>query len=165
MGSSCGFQIQAGRSGTGATVGYTPMVHECLLESYRRQDLCWSTERDRGRMGCTHATRRDTIGLGWALASRTSAQACAHLADAPREWACKLRSCYAQQPTFSMVRICATKSSGSFDNVRLWDIEATESAGVPFKIVAGHHGGTISKMGMYSCINHSGGSLFSISAD
>ncbi|WFD27950.1 Transcription factor spt8 [Malassezia nana] len=42
-------------------------------------------------------------------------------------------------------------TDGSFDNVRLWDIDASESAGVPFKIVAGHHGGTISKMVVDPC--------------
>ncbi|KAK0526163.1 Transcription factor spt8 [Tilletia horrida] len=36
---------------------------------------------------------------------------------------------------------------GSFDNVRLWDTEAT-GAGMPFRIVAGHHGGFVSQMGV-----------------
>lgn len=61
--------------------------------------------------------------------------------------------------------VSAAETSGSFDNVRLWDTQASESAGVPFKIVAGHHGGTISKMGMYSRIDHSGRSLYSVSLD
>ena len=34
----------------------------------------------------------------------------------------------------------------SFDNVRLWDTHADPRTDVPFKIVAGHHGGTISQM-------------------
>ena len=38
---------------------------------------------------------------------------------------------------------------GSFDNVRLWDLEATGQ--VPFKIVAGHHGGMISHILMDPC--------------
>lgn len=54
---------------------------------------------------------------------------------------------------------------GSFDNVRLWDIQASDTAGVPFKIVAGHHGGTISNMGMYLLPHRSGRSLYSVSAN
>ncbi|CAD6892559.1 unnamed protein product [Tilletia controversa] len=36
---------------------------------------------------------------------------------------------------------------GSFDNVRLWDTEATVAT-TPFRIVAGHHGGFVSQMGI-----------------
>lgn len=39
-------------------------------------------------------------------------------------------------------------ASGSFDNVRLWDTQSTSATDVPFKIVAGHHGGTVSEMRM-----------------
>lgn len=33
---------------------------------------------------------------------------------------------------------------GSFDNIRLWDTHTDAGADTPFKIVAGHHGGTLS---------------------
>jgi len=36
---------------------------------------------------------------------------------------------------------------GSYDNVRLWDTEATGPS-MPFRIVAGHHGGFVSQMGV-----------------
>ncbi|WFC99921.1 Transcription factor spt8 [Malassezia yamatoensis] len=34
----------------------------------------------------------------------------------------------------------------SYDNVRLWETQPRNSSDIPFKIVAGHHGGTISEM-------------------
>ncbi|WFD43699.1 Transcription factor spt8 [Malassezia psittaci] len=34
----------------------------------------------------------------------------------------------------------------SYDNVRLWDTQPKNPSDIPFKIVAGHHGGTISEM-------------------
>ncbi|WFD31245.1 Transcription factor spt8 [Malassezia sp. CBS 17886] len=40
---------------------------------------------------------------------------------------------------------------GSFDNVRLWDTQAPSDAHVPFKIVAGHHGGMISHLLLDKC--------------
>lgn len=35
---------------------------------------------------------------------------------------------------------------GSFDNLRLWNLEPSPNAVVPFQIIPGHHGGTISDM-------------------
>ncbi|CAG8539092.1 3966_t:CDS:10 [Ambispora gerdemannii] len=51
-------------------------------------------------------------------------------------------SCVASMPNGKQL-ICA-----SFDNIRLWNLEESENnrSSVPFLIVAGHHGGTISQI-------------------
>jgi len=62
------------------------------------------------------------------------------------------------------VKMTSQLCSASIDNIRLWNAaEAGESdgnvkgrGGVQFKIIAGHHGGYVSQMGMWTQANQRG---------
>lgn len=41
---------------------------------------------------------------------------------------------------------CYARHSASYDNIRIWNVDVPLER-IPFRIVAGHHGGTVSQMG------------------
>ncbi|KAE8266050.1 hypothetical protein A4X09_0g6295 [Tilletia walkeri] len=104
---------------------------------------CWSAFGDRIYVG-----RRNETVDEWDLRMVGSKGDADNSKHNPRF----VRSLKLPMGSGSVSALCAMPNGrhivcGSFDNVRLWDTEAAEGT-MPFRIVAGHHGGFVSQMGV-----------------